>query len=66
MMINDPNKGRKNQECSSYYDVMPDGTEYFYCGSTRIKVSEHFAATGKSFGRVMENVIQHAARSSPA
>lgn len=37
------------------------GTQYFIIGKSRIKVSEHFADSGKSFVCLMEDVIQHAA-----
>ena len=53
-------------ENTSYYAVEPDGTEYFYCGNTRIKVSEHFATNGKTISHLMENVIQYAARKASA
>lgn len=35
---------------------------YFYCGNSRLKVSEHFADTGKPVGSLIENVINYAAQ----
>ena len=34
-------------ENTSFYATDPDGTEYFYCGGTRIKISERFTSQGK-------------------
>ena len=34
-------------ENTSFYVTDPDGTEYFYCGGTRIKIREHFTSQGK-------------------
>ena len=33
-------------ENTSFYVTDPDGTEYFYCGGTRIKISERFTSQG--------------------
>ena len=41
--------------------VGKDGAEYFICGKSRIKVSEHFASEGKQLSELLENVIQHTA-----
>ena len=48
-------------ENSSFYVREPDGTMYFYCGNTRIRVKEHFADKGKPIGTLIEDVIQYAA-----
>ena len=45
-------------ENTSFYATDSDGTEYFYCGGTRIKIREHFTPRGKE----MEHAIQFAAR----
>ena len=34
---------------------------YFYCGNTKIKMTEHFAENGKSVGTLLEDVIQYSA-----
>lgn len=49
-------------ENTSFYATELDGTEYFYCGNTRIKVTEHFASKGKSTGELIEEVIRYAIR----
>ena len=49
-------------ENTSFYVVEPDGTEYFYCGSTRIKINEHFTPRGKEMEHLMEDAIQFAAK----
>lgn len=48
-------------ENTSFYVTMPDGTKYFYCGNTRIKVSEHFSDSGNTMGDLITDVIQFAA-----
>ena len=48
-------------ENTSVYVTDSDGTQYFYCGNTRIRVSEHFAPAGKSMDKLIENVIHYAA-----
>ena len=48
-------------ENTSYYVKEPDGTLYFYCGNTKIKMTEHFAENGKSVGTLLEDVIQYSA-----
>ena len=49
-------------ESASFYVVEPDGTEYFYCGGTRIKINEHFTPRGKELEHLMEDAIQFAAK----
>ena len=49
-------------ENTSFYVTDPDGTEYFYCGGTRIKISDRFTSQGKEMEHLMEDVIQFAAR----
>ena len=51
-----------NLENTSFYATDSDGTEYFYCGGTRIKISERFTSQGKEMEHLMEDVIQFAAR----
>ena len=48
--------------CCSFYATDPDGTEYFYCGKTRIKIKERFTSQGKEMEHFLEDVIQFAAR----
>ncbi len=49
-------------ENSSFYVTEPDGTKYFYCGNTRIKVTEYFAEKGKTVSELVEDVVRYAAR----
>ena len=44
------------------YATDEDGETYFYCGNSRVKVSEHFADTGKPVDSLIENVIGYAAQ----
>lgn len=48
-------------ENTSFYVTMPDGTKYFHCGNTRIRVSEHFSDSGNTMGDLITDVIQFAA-----
>ena len=47
---------------TTFYAVDEDGETYFYCGGSRLKVSEHFADTGKPDGTLIENVIDYSAQ----
>ena len=38
-----------------------NGTQYFVCGKNRIKISEHFAAGGRSIGDLIVDVVRHTA-----
>ena len=38
-----------------------NGTQYFVCGNTRIKISEHFATGGKPLGDLIVDVVRHTA-----
>lgn len=38
-----------------------NGAQYFICGKSRIKVSEHFATEGRPFGELIADVIRHSA-----
>ena len=38
-----------------------NGTQYFVCGNSRIKISEHFAAGGKPIGDLIVDVVRHTA-----
>lgn len=47
---------------TAFYAVDEDVETYFYCGGSRLKVSEHFADTGKPVSALIENVIDYAAQ----
>lgn len=49
-------------ENTAFYATDEDGETYFYCGGSRLKVSEHFADTGKPVDSLIENVIGYAAQ----
>ncbi len=53
-------------ENTSHYVTEPDGTKYFYCGNTRIKITEHFSDNGKSMETLVEDVIQFAGNQNPS
>lgn len=38
-----------------------NGTQYFLCGNSRIKISEHFPASGKPIGDLIVDVVRHTA-----
>ena len=38
-----------------------NGVQYFICGKSRIKVSEHFATEGRPLGELIADVIRHSA-----
>lgn len=42
-----------------------NGTQYFICGKSRIKVSEHFATEGRPLGELIADVIRHSADKPP-
>ena len=47
---------------TAFYAVDEDGETYFYCDGSRLKVSEHFADTGKPVAALIENVINYTAQ----
>ena len=49
-------------ENTSHYGTELDGTTYFYCGNTRIKVVEHFPESGKPMEALVEEVIRYAGK----
>lgn len=42
-----------------------NGTQYFICGKSRIKVSEHFATEGRPLGELIADVIRHSMDKNP-
>lgn len=53
-------------ENTSHYGTELDGTTYFYCGNTRIKVVEHFPEDGKSMETLIEDLIRYAGKRKQA
>ena len=60
------NKFEPTLENTSHYGTELDGTTYFYCGNTRIKVVEHFPEDGKSMETLIEDVIRYAGNRNQA
>jgi hypothetical protein len=46
----------------SFYASDENGILYFYHGNTRIRVTEHFADSGKSAAVLIKEVIHHSAK----
>ena len=42
-----------------------NGTQYFICGKSRIKVSEHFATEGRPLGELIADIIRHSVDKNP-
>ncbi len=42
--------------------IIENGVQYFVYGKNRIKITEHFATEGKSFGDMMVDVILHVSK----
>lgn len=45
-----------------FYAEDETGVLYFYHGKTRIRVREHFAGTGRSYGAIVEDAIRFSAK----
>ena len=48
-------------ENTSFYVTETDGTEYFYCGDTRTKVTEFFSPNGQTMDELILNLVRFAA-----
>ena len=44
------------------YETAPDGCLYYRCGSTRIKVTEHFDPNGTPMETLLEDAILYQAK----
>ena len=58
----DPDERKPTLEDSSIYMIAEDGTLYYFCGNTRIKVTEHFAESGKTLSELMEEMVLREAK----
>ena len=58
----DPDERKPTLENSSFYMIDADGTLYYFCGNTRIKVTEHFSESGKTLGELMEEMVLREAK----
>lgn len=43
----------------TFYAIDENGVEYFYHGKTRIRVSEHFAKSGRTYGEIAADTIRY-------
>lgn len=43
----------------TFYTIDENGVEYFYHGKTRIRVSEHFAKSGRTYGEIAADTIRY-------
>ena len=57
-----PDERKPTLEDSSIYMIAEDGTLYYFCGNTRIKVTEHFAESGKTLSELMEEMVLREAK----
>lgn len=46
-------KGKKMSE-------LKNATQYFTCGNTRIRITEHFPDVGKTLNEVLADILQYA------
>ena len=53
----DPDERNPTLENTSIYMTDEDGIEYYCCGNTKIKITEHFAEEGKTMGELLEDLI---------
>ena len=49
---------------TAFYLTDENGVEYYCCGNTKIKITEHFAEDGKSMGELLEDLIIREAKKS--
>lgn len=49
-------------EVPTFYAIDENGVEYFYHGKNRIRVSEHFAEKGKTYGEITADTIRYVVR----
>ena len=61
----DPDERKPTLEDSSFYMIDEDGTLFYFCGNTRIKVTEHFAESGKTLEELMEEMVLREAKKPP-
>lgn len=50
-------KGKKMSE-------LKNATQYFTCGNTRIRITEHFPGVGKTLNELLADVIQYVAKAA--
>ena len=53
----DPGDWEPTLADTAFYLTDENGIEYYCCGNTKIKITEHFAEDGKSMGELLEDLI---------
>ncbi len=53
----DPGDREPTLADTAFYLTDENGIEYYCCGNTKIKITEHFAEDGKSMGELLEDLI---------
>ena len=53
----DPGDREPTLADTAFYLTDENGIEYYCCGNTKIKITEHFAEEGKSMGELLEDLI---------
>ena len=58
----DPDDREPTLADTAIYITDENGIEYYCCGNTKIKITEHFADEGKSMGELLEDLILREAK----
>ena len=61
----DPGDREPTLADTAIYIIDEDGVEYYCCGNTKIKITEHFAEEGKTMGELLEEFIIREAKKEP-
>lgn len=43
---------------------LKNATQYFTCGNTRIRITEHFPDVGKTLDELLADILQYAAQAA--
>ena len=60
----DPGDREPTLADTAIYLTDENGEEYYCCGNTKIKITEHFAKDGKTMGELLEDLIMREAKKS--
>ncbi len=61
----DPDDREPTLADTAIYITDENGVEYYCCGNTKIKITEHFAEEGKTMGELLEEMIIREAKKQP-
>ena len=61
----DPGDREPTLADTAFYLTDENGVEYYCCGNTKIKITEHFAEGGKTMGELLEDLIIREAKKAP-